>query len=115
MNNYITVGHLESQIKKTHPKIADVLLMRIVLRLHKGDIEPLSLLEVTNIQAERNGWQTIPTWLYNEVGGAEKMNKYLKAGGADPYGSEDFVHLYSDEWEDWYADISEIVEEVYRF
>lgn len=44
----------KNKLKKTHPKIADVLLMRIVLRLHKGDIEPLSLLEVTNIQAEQN-------------------------------------------------------------
>lgn len=115
MNEYITIGHIEKQIKKTHPKIADVLLMRIVLRLHKGDIEPLSLLEATNIQAERNGWAPIPTWLYNEVGNELILSQYLKAGGANPYGSEDFIHLYADEYGDWYADISEIVEEVYRF
>ena len=88
MNEYITIGHIEKQIKKTHPKIADVLLMRIVLRLHKGDIEPLSLLEVTNIQAERNGWAPIPAWLYNEVGSELILSQYLKAGGTNPYGSK---------------------------
>lgn len=115
MNNYITIGHLEKQLAKTHPLIKRELLLSIVGALEEGTLEPLSLIEATQLQAKRNGWAPIPAWLYNEVGNELILSQYLKAGGANPYGSEDFIHLYADEYGDWYADISEIVEEVYRF
>ena len=37
----------------------------------------------------------------------------IQSVGVDPAGSDDFIHLYSDEWGEWYGDISELAEEIY--
>lgn len=113
MNEYITIGHIEKQITKTHPLIKRELLLSIVGALEEGILEPISLIEATQIQAHRNGWQAIPTWLYNDIGSREAFTKYLQSVGVDPAGSDDFIHLYSDEWGEWYADITELAEEIY--
>lgn len=113
MNEYITIGHLEKQLAKTHPLIKRELLLSIVGALEEGTLEPLSLIEATQLQAHRNGWQAIPAWLYNDVGSREAFTKYLQSVGVDPVGSDDFIHLYSDEWGEWYADIAELAEEIY--
>lgn len=113
MNEYITIGHIEKQLEKTHPLIKRELLLSIVGALEEETLEPLSLIEATQLQAKRNGWQTIPAWLYNDTGSDEAFTKYLKSVGVDPAGSDDFIHLYSDEYGDWYADISELAEEIY--
>lgn len=113
MNEYITIGHIEKQLEKTHPLIKRELLLSIVGALEEGTLEPLSLIEATQIQAHRNGWVPIPAWLYNDIGSREAFTKYLQSVGVDPAGSDDFIHLYSDEWEEWYGDISELAEEIY--
>lgn len=113
MNEYITIGHIEKQLEKTHPLIKRELLLSIVGALEEGTLEPLSLIEATQLQAHRNGWQPIPTWLYDDMGSYEEFTKYLHRCGFDPAGSDDFIHLYSDEWGEWFADISELAEEIY--
>lgn len=112
MNEYITIGHIEEQIATSHPSIKRELLLSIVGALEEGTLEPLSLIEATQLQAFKNGWAPIPAWLYNES--YEAFTQYLKNVGIDPTGADDFIHLYSDEWGEWYADISDLAEEIYQ-
>lgn len=113
MNEYITIGHIEKQLEKTHPLIKRELLLSIVGALEEGTLEPIDLIEATQIQTNRIGWASIPAWLYSDIGSREALTKYLQSIGVDPAGSDDFIHLYSDEWGEWYADIAELAEEIY--
>lgn len=109
----INIANILTQLRYTHSTIAESLLGLICERLAGSLLEPLSLLKATQLQAELNEWEPIPSWLFNEIGSEELMNKYLREAGADPKGSEDFILLYRDHTGEWYAYIGDLAEEVY--
>ena len=109
----INIANILTQLRYTHSSIAESLLGLICERLAGSELKPLSLLEATQIQVANIEWEPIPSWLYNEIGSEELMNKYLREAGADPKSSEDFILLYRDHTGEWYAYIGDLAEEVY--
>lgn len=109
----INIANILVQLRQTHSTIAEELLGLICERLAGSELEPLSLIEATQVQALEMGWAPIPSWLYEEVGAEKLFTKYLKEAGLQPDGSDDFIKLYEDEEGEWYADIRELACEVY--
>jgi hypothetical protein len=109
----INIADILVQLRQTHNTIAEELLGLICERLAGRELEPISLIEATQLQAVEMGWQPLPKWLYEEVGAEKLLTKYLKEVGLNPKNSDDFIKLYEDEEGEWYADIRELACEVY--
>lgn len=109
----INIAAILIQLRQTHSTIAEELLGLICERLASRELEPISLIEATQTQALEMGWQPIPKWLYEEVGAEKLLTKYLKEVGLNPKSSDDFIKLYENEEDEWYADIRKLACEVY--
>ena len=110
MTEYITIGHLAEQLTKYEYLDTARLTGTITEALLDGDIEPMDLLEVLHqLSGIGTQFEYLPSWLYTEIGSRELFIDYLKKAGFDPTKSDDFIHLYSDEYGDWYANISDYI------
>lgn len=86
---------LFEQLKRYHSEQTAISFIHlIVIDDLKGDLEPLTIWEVTERQAEELGYRPIPYWLFEETGITEEaFTLFLQENGYSPTEGEDYLYI----------------------
>lgn len=83
------------QLKKYHrEQRALTIIQMMVIDELKGDLEPLTLWEVMEQQADGQGYREVPYWFFTETGITEEaFTLFLQEHGYKPTEGEDYVNI----------------------
>lgn len=86
---------LFEQLKRYHSEqTALSFIQLIVIDDLKGDLEPLTIWEVTERQAVELGYRPVPYWLFEETGITEEdFTLFLQENGYSPTEGEDYLYI----------------------
>lgn len=86
---------LFEQLKRYHSEqTALSFIQMIVIDDLKDDLEPLTIWEVVERQADELGYRPVPYWLFEETGITEEVfTLFLQENGYSPTEGEDYLYI----------------------
>ena len=95
----LNIKDLYKQLKEHHSEQKAVLIIQLIVSDElRGDLEPLTVWEVIERQADELGYSPVPHWLFEETGLTEEaFTIFLQEYGYRPTLGLDWVYLGTDE------------------
>ena len=90
---------LYKQLKEHHSEqTALTIIQLIVIDDLKDDLEPLTIWEVVEQQADELGYRPVPYWLFEETGITEEtFTLFIQENGYSPTDGEDYLYIGTNE------------------
>lgn len=106
----INIADIMEQLSPFYGYIdAGIIIGKLCEKLALDKIEPIDILELVQMQAERMGGSRIPRWLYQNIGVNRRDLGQFISSFYKPITGKDFIELYTDERGTWYIDINEVL------
>lgn len=87
---------LDDEVKSEQKAV--LIIQLIVSDDLRGDLEPLTVWEVAERQAEELGYSPVPNWLFEETGLTEEaFTVFLQENGYKPTEGEDYLYIGTEE------------------
>lgn len=86
---------LFKQLKEHHEEQRALLIIQLIVSDDlRGELEPLTIWEVAERQAEELGYRPVPYWLFEETGITEEaFTLFLQENGYKPTDGEDYLYI----------------------
>lgn len=91
----LNTRELFKQLKEHHEEQRALLIIQLIVSDDlRGDLEPLTIWEVAERQAEELGYRPVPYWLFEETGITEEaFTLFLQENGYKPTDGEDYLYI----------------------
>ena len=84
-----------NQLKEHHEEQRALLIIQLIVSDDlRGDLEPLTVWEVAERQADELGYRPVPYWLFEETGITEEaFTLFIQENGYSPTDGEDYLYI----------------------
>lgn len=98
---------LYEQLKEHHSEQKAVLIIQLIVSDDlRGDLEPLTVWEIAERQADELGYRPIPHWLFEETGITEEdFTRFLQDNGYKPTEGEDYLYVGTEDGLEQYVSL----------